>query len=99
MRQAGVKIAFQTGSTRNVTDLLTQAQAAVVAGLPREEALKALTLYPAQIFGVADQLGSLEVGKIADVVIFDGEPLARPVRVKMVLLAGKTVVPQSEGSK
>jgi imidazolonepropionase-like amidohydrolase len=77
-----------------VTDLLTQAQAAVVAGLPREEAL-----YPAQIFGVADQLGSLEVGKIADVVIFDGEPLARPVRVKMVLLAGKTVVPQSEGSK
>ena len=99
LRQAGVKIAFQTGSTRNVTDLLSQAQAAVVAGLPREEALKALTLYPAQIFGVADQLGSLEAGKIADVVIFDGEPLTRPVRVKMVLLAGKTVVPQSEGSK
>ena len=44
-------------------------------------------------------MGSLEAGKIADVVIFDGEPLARPVRVKMVLLAGKTVVPQSEGSK
>jgi len=97
--RAGVKIAFQTGSTRNVADLLTQAQAAVVAGLPKEEALKALTLYPAQIFGVADQLGSLEAGKIADVVIFDGEPLARPVRVKMVLLAGKIVVPQSEGSK
>ncbi len=93
LRQAGVKIAFQTGSTQNVSDLLSQAQAAVAAGLPKEEALKALTLYPAQIFGVADRLGSLEAGKLADLVIFDGDPLARTVRVKMVLIGGKTVFP------
>ena len=86
---AGVRFAFQTGSIENVAGLLDQARAAIIHGLPVAEAIRALTLYPAQIFGVADQLGSLEVGKLADVVVFDGDPLAELSRVEMVFVGGK----------
>lgn len=89
LHKAGVKIAFQTGSVQNISDLLYQAELAVTYGLPYEEAIKALTLYPAQIFGVEDKLGSLEKGKIADVVIFEGDPLNRLSRVRMVIINGK----------
>jgi len=89
LHQAGVKIAFQTGSVENVSNLLYQAENAVRYGLPYDEAVKALTLYPAQIFGVADVIGSLEKGKIANLVVFDGDPLKRLTRVKMVVIKGK----------
>ena len=89
LSQAGVRFAFQTGSIENVTGLLHQARSAIIYGLPYEEALKALTLYPAQIFGVADRLGSLEVGKLADIVVFDGDPLEELSKVAMVFIGGK----------
>ena len=57
-------------------------------GLPREEAVRALTLNPARIFGAADRLGSLEVGKSADVVVLDGDPLEGPAGVEMVFIRG-----------
>ena len=62
---------------------------AVAHGLPYEEALKALTLYPAQIFGVDDQVGSLEKGKSGDIVIFDGDPLKEVSRVVLVFVRGE----------
>lgn len=86
---AGIRFAFQTGSIENVAGLLDQARAAVVHGLPREEALKGLTLYPAEVFGVADELGSLEVGKWADVVVFDGDPLSELSKAEMVFVGGR----------
>ncbi|MBN1223447.1 MAG: amidohydrolase family protein [Candidatus Aminicenantes bacterium] len=89
LHKAGVKVAFQTGSVQNVSDLLYQAEKAVSYGLPYDEALKALTLYPAQIFGVDDSIGSLENGKAANLVVFEGEPLKRLSRVKMVVIKGK----------
>lgn len=89
LHKAGVKIAFQTGSVKNVSDLLYQAESAVKYGLPYDEALKALTLYPAQIFGVDDKIGSLEKGKIANLVVFEGDPLKRLSRVNMVVIKGK----------
>jgi imidazolonepropionase-like amidohydrolase len=89
LAQAGVRFAFQTGSIEGVTSLLDQARAAVAHGLPWEEALKALTLYPAQIFGVEEQTGSLEVGKSADLVVFDGDPLLEVSRVEMVFVGGR----------
>ncbi len=89
LHQAGVKIAFQTGSVENVSALLYQAESAVSYGLPYDEAVKALTLYPAQIFGVDDKIGSLEKGKLANLVVFDGDPLKQLSRVKMVVVKGK----------
>ena len=89
LQKAGVKIAFQTGSVENVSNLLYQAESAVKYGLPYDEAVKALTIYPAQIFGVADKIGSLEKGKIANLVVFDGDPLQNLSRVKMVVIKGQ----------
>ena len=85
---AGVMFAFQTGSIRNVTTLLDQARDAVAHGLAPEEALRALTLYPATIFGVVGDRGSLEVGKAADLVVFDRDPLDALARVEIVLIGG-----------
>lgn len=89
LHKAGVKIAFQTGSVKNVSDLIYQAESAVKYGLPYDEAVRALTLYPAQIFGVDDKIGSLEKGKIANLVVFEGDPLKRLSEVNMVVIKGK----------
>ncbi len=87
----GVRFAFQTGSIQNVSSLLAQAERAISFGLPYEEAIKALTIYPAQIFGVENKLGSVEEGKIADLVVFEGDPLTRLSKVKMVIINGEVV--------
>ena len=92
LADAGVSFAFQTGSVDNVAGLLDQARVSIVNGLSREEALKALTIYPARIFGVAERLGSLEVGKSADLVVFSGDPLEDLSRVEMVFIGGRQVV-------
>ena len=91
LAEAGVRFAFQTGGVENVAGILDQARTAMVNGLPREDALKALTLYPAQIFGVDELLGSLEVGKSADLVVFGGDPLEELSRVEMVFIGGRQV--------
>jgi imidazolonepropionase-like amidohydrolase len=92
LREGGVVIAFQTGSVQNVGDLLSLAQDAVRYGLPVGEALRALTINPAEIFGVAADVGSLEKGKIADIVIFSGHPILSPARVKTVIIRGRVVL-------
>ena len=86
---AGVKFAFQTGSVENLAGLLDQARVAMAHGLSYEHALEALTLHPAEIFGAADEVGSLEVGKMADLVVFDGDPLVGLPRVEMVFVGGR----------
>ncbi len=91
LADAGVPFAFQTGSVENVTGLLAEARLAVRHGLAPEEALRALTLYPARMFGVADELGALEVGKAADVVVFSGNPLEESGRVEMVFVGGERI--------
>ena len=91
LREGGVTIAFQTGSVQNVGDFLSLAQDAVRYGLPVGEALRALTINPAEIFGVAGDVGSLEKGKIADIVIFSGHPILSPARVKTVIIGGRVV--------
>ncbi len=92
LSEAGVRLAFQTGGIDNVAGLLEQARIAMANGLSREETLKAMTLYPAQIFGVVDQLGSLEEGKLADIVVFSGDPLGELSSVEMVFIGGRQVV-------
>jgi imidazolonepropionase-like amidohydrolase len=64
---------------------------AVANGMDRDLALRAVTLTPAEILGVADRIGSLQVGKDADIVVLDSHPLDSFCRVEMVLIDGKTV--------
>jgi len=89
--QRGVKIAFASYDAHAVRNLPYAAGYAVAFGLPHDEALKAITLNPAEIWGVADQLGSLDVGKTANVVVADGDPLDVKSDVKRVFIDGREV--------
>ncbi|MGF1454091.1 MAG: amidohydrolase family protein [Alphaproteobacteria bacterium] len=75
LHAAGVTIAFTSFDTHNERLLAQQAGLAVANGLPHDAALAAVTINPARIFGIADTYGSLEPGKDADLVIWDGDPL------------------------
>ena len=72
-----------------------EAATAVAFGLPEAEALKAVTLAPAQILGVADQVGSLEVGKRANLVITAGHILQPTTDVKALFIGGKPLTPET----
>jgi imidazolonepropionase-like amidohydrolase len=87
----GVKIAFASYSAHNVRNLPDQAGFATAFGLPYDEALKAITLNAAEIWGVADQLGSLDVGKTANVVVANGDPLDVKTDVKQVFIQGRAI--------
>ncbi|MCB2097618.1 MAG: amidohydrolase family protein [Parvularculaceae bacterium] len=91
LQAAGVTIAFASSyaGTYNLRLLPQTAGNAVANGLPYDAALAALTINPARIFGVADRLGSLEIGKTADVVIWDGDPLEVSTRPVAVLIDGR----------
>jgi imidazolonepropionase-like amidohydrolase len=99
LRQAGVPIAIASyshglgGLAQPITGkwLLIDAALAQGYGLPEDEVLRAVTLYPAQILGVADRLGSLETGKDADVIILDGPPLSMKTWVESVFVGGELV--------
>jgi len=92
MHDAGVKIAIQTDAAgSNIQFLPICAGLAVKHGLPREEALKAITINPAEILGVADRVGSIEKGKDADLRILDGDPLDLQSKVKTVIIDGEIV--------
>jgi len=87
----GVKIAFASFDAHNSRNLPYQAGFATGFGLPPEEALKATTLNAAEIWGVADQLGSLDVGKSANVVVATGDPLDVKTDVIRVFIAGEEI--------
>jgi len=72
---AGVKICFASFNASASRNLPYEAANAVGYGLPKEEALKALTINPAEILGVGDRLGTIEPGKIANILVTDGDPL------------------------
>jgi imidazolonepropionase-like amidohydrolase len=90
MQQAGVQFCISTGDTgQEVRDLPYQAGLASAFGLSKEEALKSVTLYAARVLGVADKLGSIEVGKIANVVVTDGDLLEPRTNVKYLFINGR----------
>lgn len=91
LNKRGVKIAFATYDAHNVRNLPYQAGFATVFGLPYEEALKAITINPAEIWGVADKLGSLDVGKLANIVVANGDPLDVRTDVKRVFIEGREI--------
>lgn len=95
LRRAGIKVVFSLGSDSFNAPLIKNlpyaAAQAVAFGLPRDEALKALTLYPAQIAGVADRLGSIEPGKEASLFAADGDILDIRSQVTRMWIAGAEV--------
>jgi imidazolonepropionase-like amidohydrolase len=87
----GVKIVFASYSAHGVRNLPDQAGFATAFGLPYEEALKAITINAAEVWGVADKLGSLDVGKTANIVVANGDPLDVKTDVKQVFIEGRAV--------
>nr|BAL53622.1 amidohydrolase [uncultured Acidobacteriota bacterium] len=91
LHQAGVKFAFHSGGLSNPRDYLRNVARAIQAGLPEEVALRALTLHAAEILGVAEQLGSIEVGKIANLIITDGDLFAERTRIRHLFIDGREI--------
>ncbi|HEX8152081.1 MAG TPA: amidohydrolase family protein, partial [Thermoanaerobaculia bacterium] len=92
---AGIAFAIQTNDAHNSRNLPYHAAACAAFGLPKDAALRAITINPAQIFGVGDRLGSLEVGKIANVIVTDGDPLEIRTNVRRVYIAGEEIPMES----
>jgi imidazolonepropionase-like amidohydrolase len=99
MAKAGVKVAIQTDEMSAVKYLTINAALAVREGLPEAEALKAITINAAEIIGVEDRIGSLEPGKDADVVVFDGHPFDYRTVVELVLVDGQVAYRREEGDE
>lgn len=89
--KAGVKFSFGSFSNEFSRNLPYQAAAAVGFGLPKDEAMKAITINAAQIWGVANQLGTIEEGKSADFMVTTGDPLEEPTQVRQLFIRGKVV--------
>jgi len=87
--KAGVKFAFYSGATANPKDLLKAVKKSIDAGLAPDAALRALTLSPAEIFGVSDRIGSVEKGKIANLIVTDGDLFNEKTKIKFVFVDGR----------
>ncbi|MCZ6597861.1 MAG: amidohydrolase family protein, partial [Planctomycetota bacterium] len=96
LHRAGVPIALMSDDSGNPRNVSFHAGMAVAFGLPHEEAVRCITYYAAEILGLEDELGSLQVGKIADIVVTDGDLLEATTRVTDMLIDG---VPQSLDNK
>lgn len=88
---ARVRFAFQSGAMANISDYLANAAKAIENGLARDEALRALTVNAAEILGVADRLGTIEVGKIANLTVTRGDLFDRNARIAHVFIDGQPV--------
>ena len=89
--KAGVKLCFATFDVEFARNLPFEAAQAAAFGLPPEEALKAVTINSAEILGVGDRVGSIEKGKVADLILTDGDPLETRTNIKRMFIAGKEV--------
>lgn len=89
LAKAGVPFAFYSGGITAPKDILKAVKKSIDAGLAPDAALRALTLSPAEIYGVADRLGSIETGKIANLVVTDGDLFDGKTKIKLVFVDGK----------
>ncbi|HLM56928.1 MAG TPA: amidohydrolase family protein, partial [Pyrinomonadaceae bacterium] len=88
---AGVRFAFQSGGMTTMSDFLSNASRAVEQGLSKDDAVRAMTLRAAEILGVQNQLGSIEVGKIANLTVTRGDLFDRTRRITHVFIDGRPV--------
>ena len=91
LAKAGVRFAFQSGSLTDIADLMANARRVIENGLQAADAVRAFTIWPAQILGVESQLGSIEAGKIANLTVTRGDLFARDTRVVHVFIDGRPV--------
>ncbi|HEX6309606.1 MAG TPA: amidohydrolase family protein [Longimicrobiales bacterium] len=91
LHEAGVKFAFSTGGSANARHVPYHAALAVGYGLPRDAALRALTIWPAEIFGAADRIGTIEPGRFANLFVTNGDPLDIRSQVTEVFIRGRRV--------
>jgi len=89
--RAGVKVALLETDTHNSRNLRQQAGNAVSYGLTWDQAMRAITLTPAEVFGVADRYGSLDVGKVGNVVVWSGDPFEFSTTVEHVYIRGREI--------
>lgn len=89
--KAGVKFAFSISGASGIQNLPFMAGMAAAYGLPKDAALKSVTIYPAEMYGVDDILGSLEVGKLANVVVTNGDMLEPATKVLHEFIRGAKV--------
>ncbi|MCZ6537763.1 MAG: amidohydrolase family protein [Gammaproteobacteria bacterium] len=91
LEKAGVTVAFSSGDSHNSRNMKQAAGVAVANGLSYETALRALTINPAEIFGLQATYGSVSVGAEADLVIWSGDPLEVSTFADFVMIRGKTI--------
>jgi imidazolonepropionase-like amidohydrolase len=91
LARAGVTVVLMETDTHNSRDLRQQAGNAVAYGMTWDQALRAVTLSPAEVFGVADRYGSLEPGKVANVVVWSGDPFEFSTSVEHVFIRGRDI--------
>jgi imidazolonepropionase-like amidohydrolase len=89
LASAGVRVAFTSGGASTMADFLANLRKAVSSGMSRDHAVRSLTLTPAELFGVADRLGSIEPGKIANLAIVRGDLFDAASRVTQVFIDGR----------
>ncbi|MFQ5569387.1 MAG: amidohydrolase family protein [Rhodothermales bacterium] len=95
LHKAGVKVAIRSGESENVRNLPYNAGFAAAYGLGKDEALRAVTITPAEIFGVSDEIGSLEVGKKANLFVADGDPFETKTDIHYVFIDGYNIAMDS----
>jgi imidazolonepropionase-like amidohydrolase len=91
LAKAGVRFGFQSGSLTDMTELIPNARRVIENGLQPADAVRAFTIWPAQVLGVESQLGSIEAGKIANLTVTRGDLFARDTRVAHVFIDGRPV--------
>jgi hypothetical protein len=99
LHEAGVKFAFASLGAQFARNLPYQAGHSVAFGLPYDAALRSVTLNAAEIFGLGDRLGSIDVGKSADLIVTDGDPLEIRTEVKMMFVKGEAVDLESKHTR
>ena len=91
LAKAGVKVGFYFNDAHNARDMRQQGGTAVSFGMTWDQALRAVTLTPAEIFGVGDKYGSLDAGKVANVVVWSGDPFEFSTAVEHVFIRGREI--------
>jgi hypothetical protein len=99
LHEAGVRFCIRSSGSHNARNLPYEAAMAVAYGLPPEEGLKAVTLYPAEILGVADRYGTIETGKHANLVIANGDVLQASTQVLAVFIEGRPYEPTNKQTR
>ncbi len=91
LNDAGIPFAIQSQDAHNARNLPYNAAACAAFGLPKDVALRSVTIAPAQIFGLADKIGSLETGKLANIILTDGDPLEIVTHVRRLFIGGEEI--------